>query len=190
MSAMRADDLAAGDSGTPVHLARMRRRHLRAVLRIEAHSESHGWSAGLFMSELGRPDDRCYLVARRGGTVVGFGGMLYTDDGGHVTTLSVDPSQRRSQIGTRLMLGLVRDALDRDVDALTLEVRAGNRAAQALYSRFGFAPVGARKDYYRDPTEDAIVMWAHDVGTPEHLERLRRLDAGIAGATLAEGLAW
>ena len=120
MSAMRADDLADGAAGgTTVQLTRMRRRHLRAVLRIEAQSEAPGWSAGLFMSELGRPDDRCYLVARRGGTVVWFVGMLYTDDPGHVTTLSVNPSQRRSQLRSRFMFVLVRDSRGRTVAALT-----------------------------------------------------------------------
>lgn len=188
MSALRAEDLSSG--GSTVLLTRMRRRHLRAVLRIEAQSEAPGWSAGLFMSELARADDRCYIVARKDGAVVGFAGMLYTDDGGHVTTLAVDPPHRRAQIGTRLLMGLVRDAIARGVDALTLEVRASNRAAQALYGRFGFVPVGARKAYYREPTEDAIVMWAHDVGTPEHLERLRGIDDGIVGATLAEGVEW
>ena len=95
MSAMRADDLADGAAGgTTVQLTRMRRRHLRAVLRIEAQSEAPGWSAGLFMSELGRPDDRCYLVARLGGTVVGFGGMLQVDaSGARVRSLVSSPYQ-------------------------------------------------------------------------------------------------
>ena len=183
---------SVADRPAPVgSLTRMRRRHLRGVLRIEAQNESPGWSAGLFMSELRRGDDRCYLVAGGGSEVVGFGGMLHTLDGGHVTTLAVDAAHRRHQIGTRLMLGLVRDALAREgTEALTLEVRSSNRAAQALYTRFGFAPVGVRKGYYRDPVEDAIVMWAHDVGTPEHLARLRRLEEGLVGPTTTEGIIW
>ena len=46
-------------------------------------------------------------------------------------------------------------------EALTLEVRVSNEVAQALYRSFGFAPAGARKAYYADNGEDALVMWRH-----------------------------
>lgn len=195
MSVVEHEGRAADGSsrgGSPadaaVELSPMRRRHLRGVLRIEGQQTSPGWSLGLFMSELSRPDDRCYLVARRSGSVVGFAGMLFTADGGHVTTMAVDEAHRRARIGSRLLLGLVRDALERpDVDALTLEVRAGNRAAQRLYSRFGFAPVGARRDYYREPREDAIVMWTESVRTDEYRARLDRIAGTLGGPGAAEG---
>jgi [ribosomal protein S18]-alanine N-acetyltransferase len=185
----------ASSAGEPlasvVTLAAMRRRHLRAVLRIEAQSEHRPWSLGLFMSELGRPDDRCYLVARAAGQVVGFGGMLFVSGEGHLTTLSVDPAARRGRVGTRLVLALCRHALARgDVTALTLEVRASNEAAQALYRRFGFAPVGVRKGYYEDLGEDAIVMWAHDVDQPAFAARLAVVEASLPAPTAFEGVPW
>ena len=73
-------------------------------------------------------------------------------DDGHVTTIAVDPAWQRHGIGTRLLLALCREAVDRGVKALTLEVRAGNEPAQAMYRRFGFAPAGVRKNYYPRPT--------------------------------------
>ena len=91
----------------------MRRRHLRAVLRIESQTQARGWSLGLFLGELARPDGRCYLVAKVGSQVVGFGGMLFVGTDGHVTTLSVDPAWRRQGIATRLLAALCREAVDR-----------------------------------------------------------------------------
>jgi ribosomal-protein-alanine N-acetyltransferase len=58
---------------------------------------------------------------------------------------------------------------------LSLEVAANNEPAQTLYRRFGFAPVGVRKNYYPVTGEDALVMWAYDIDTPEYAERLEEL---------------
>jgi ribosomal-protein-alanine N-acetyltransferase len=57
-----------------------------------------------------------------------------------------------------------------------LEVRASNEAAQQLYRKFGFLPAGVRARYY-EGTEDAIVMWCHDIQSPEYLRRLEELGA-------------
>jgi [ribosomal protein S18]-alanine N-acetyltransferase len=59
-------------------------------------------------------------------------------------------------------------------------VRASNRGAQELYRRFGFAPVGVRKNYYKD--EDAIVMWATDIDTPDYTERIGSLRSDVEKA--------
>jgi ribosomal-protein-alanine N-acetyltransferase len=77
-------------------------------------------------------------------------------------------------VATRLLAELAWEAIGRDCLALTLEVRASNTAAQELYRRFGFAPVGVRKQYYEN-IEDAIVMWCHDIAEPPYRERLAEL---------------
>ena len=195
-SASTDTEAAGGPAGGPaggseVELTPMRRRHLRSVLRIEGQQQSPGWSLGLFMAELARADDRCYLVARASGSVVGFGGLLYVGDEAHLTTLAVHSAHLRRQVGSRLLLALCRDALGRGtVTAMTLEVRAGNLAAQGLYRRFGFAPVGVRRAYYRDPEEDALVMWAHDVDQPAHLDRLARIAGELPPVRVTGGVAW
>ncbi len=160
-----------------VTLMPMRRRHLRSVLRIEAQSGVRGWSLGLFMSELAIESGRQYLVAKVGNTVVGFAGMLFIGTDGHVTTIAVHPDWRRCRIATRLMVALTREAIERGMTAITLEVRATNTSAQAMYREFGFAPAGIRRDYYRETGEDALVMWAHDVGSDDYRLRLDAIDA-------------
>jgi ribosomal-protein-alanine N-acetyltransferase len=164
----------------------MRRRHVRSVIRIEQQVYPRPWTMSLFMSELALRSTRAYLVARVGRDLVGYGGVMMSADDGHVTTLAVDPRWHGHQIGTRLLLGLCREAIEREARSLTLEVRLGNRSAQALYRKFGFAPVGVRKNYYAETGEDALVMWAHEVQRGEYAELLDRIAAGIEGETVYE----
>lgn len=166
----------------------MRRKHLRAVQRIERQVYPRPWSMGLFMSELGYRGSRVYVVARVGSTVVGYGGVMLVTEDGHITTLAVDPAWHRHKIGTRLLLALSGAAVERGAKNLTLEVRASNTAAQELYRAFGFAPAGIRKGYYVETKEDAIVMWANDVDTDAHAGRLAALAASLPGATVHEEL--
>jgi ribosomal-protein-alanine N-acetyltransferase len=167
-----ADDLAIGP---------MRRRHLRQALPLEAAAYPTSWSRSVFEGELDqiRNGSRHYLVARRGRTVVGYAGVwLVPDPAGdqaHVTNIVVDPAMRRQGVATRLLVALAYEIIARGCVAWTLEVRLSSDGAQALYREFGFAPAGVRKNYY-DNSEDAIVMWCHDIDTPEYAERL----AGLA----------
>lgn len=193
MSDSASDGPAGGSAGSsdagsgPFVVEPMRRRHLRQVLRIEAQRGETGWSLGLFMGELSRPDDRAYLVARdpSDGSVVGFAGGLLVIDDLHVTTVAVHPRARRRGVATVLMVELVRRGVDAGMTNATLEVRASNTAAIELYRRFGFAPVGTRSGYYRRPdgtTEDALVLWATDIAGVDYAHRLARLEAEVAAA--------
>lgn len=177
---------------TEVVLAPMHRRHLRSVVRIEEAVYPRPWTTGLFLSELAQAAQRTYLVAKVDGRVVGYAGAMYVLPDAHITTIAVDPDRQRSAIGTRLLLGLCRAALDRGATALTLEVRVSNHAAQALYRRFGFVPAGARRAYYPPEAgatvgEDALVMWAHDIDRPEFRRRIDALAAALPGTTRMEG---
>jgi ribosomal-protein-alanine N-acetyltransferase len=77
-------------------------------------------------------------------------------------------------VATRLLAELAWVAIDRGCEAMTLEVRVSNAGAQALYRRFGFVPAGVRQRYYEN-TEDAIVMWCHDIGDQAYAQRLKLL---------------
>src|SRR6478735_985596 len=127
-----------------VRITTMRRRHLRQVLRIENQVYPRPWSLGLFMSELAVRTGRVYLVARVGQRVVGYAGLLFSVDDGHVTTIAVDPEWHRCKVGTRLLLHLCRQSVAKGARSLTLEVRMSNEGAQHLYRQFGFVPAGMR----------------------------------------------
>ena len=164
----------------------MRRRHVRSVLRIEQQVYPRPWSSSLFMSELALRSTRAYFVARSGRDLVGYAGLMMTLDEAHVTTIAVDPRRHRMKIGTRLLLVLMREALARGATAVTLEVRMSNQAAQDLYRRFGFGPVGVRKNYYQEVNEDALVMWAHEVDRPEYAALLDSIERTLPSETIIE----
>lgn len=166
-----------------IEIIPMRRRHLGAVVDIAARTHPRPWSRDLFAGELDLVSSRAYVVALEGRDVVGYAGIMLAADEAHVTTIAVDPDAQRRAIGMRLMVALVRMALARRAIALTLEVRLSNRGAQELYRRFGFASVGARKGYYQDNGEDALVMWARDVDAPEYLALLATYEERFAGST-------
>jgi ribosomal-protein-alanine N-acetyltransferase len=138
------------------------------------------------MSELAMRNGRIYLVARVGPTVVGYAGLLFSVDDGHVTTIAVDPQWQQAKIGTRLLVHLARRSIAAGAKNLTLEVRVGNEPALHMYGRFGFAPAGIRKGYYVETNEDAIVMWAHDVDTVEYARRLTAIEQAIPGHTIVD----
>ncbi|HEY5664782.1 MAG TPA: ribosomal protein S18-alanine N-acetyltransferase [Ilumatobacter sp.] len=177
---------ADASPGDRVVIEPMRRRHLREVVPLEAVAYPTSWSRAVFEGELAqvKAGSRCYLVARVERRVVGYAGLWFVADPGgdqaHVTNVVVDPRHRRTGIATRLLTALADEAIGRGCVAWTLEVRASSEGAHALYRRFGFAPAGVRKRYY-DNAEDAIVMWCHDIHTPEYAARLAALRG--AGAT-------
>ena len=156
-----------------LEVTRMRRRHLRGVMAIERQVYPRPWSPNLFLSEMSESRNRCYLVARIDREVVGYGGLICYGEEAHVTNVAVDPERQREKIGTRLLHDLVIAAVDMGAEAVSLEVRVTNWGAQRLYARFGFRPVGIRKNYYQEIGEDALIMWVDGIGSRASDRRLR-----------------
>ena len=157
----------------------MRRRHLGDVLKIEEQVYPKPWTSGVFSSEidLARRGERFYIVAKEKNQLVGYAGLMFMVDEAHISNIAVDPQRRREGIGKYLLFQLIEQAIVRGAQALTLEVRASNTSAHALYRIFGFAPAGIRQRYY-EHTEDALVMWAHDIQSAEYRLRLNALGGG------------
>ena len=153
----------------------MRRRHLRGVMGIERQVYPRPWSPNLFLSEMAESQNRCYLVARIDREVVGYAGMICYGEEAHVTNVAVDPMHQRDKIGSRLLHDLLRQAVEMGAEAMSLEVRVTNWGAQRLYGRFGFRPVGIRKNYYQEINEDALIMWVDGIGSRDYDRRLREL---------------
>lgn len=143
-------------------------RYLVAVRLGEAESGPRG-----VRRRLGR------LLARRPpgeGEIVGFVGVWLMVDEAHIVTLAVRPDARRQGVGQLLVLGALDLASALGMARVTLEVRASNEAARALYERCGFRRVGVRPRYYSDNQEDAVVMSTPPLDDPEFralFERLR-----------------
>jgi ribosomal-protein-alanine N-acetyltransferase len=92
--------------------------------------------------------------------VIGYGGFWFILDEAHVSTIAVHPDWRGQGIGERLLVSMLEQALDLGAVTATLEVRVTNTRAQSLYRKYDFELVGRRKRYYRDNSEDALLMTA------------------------------
>lgn len=159
-----------------VVISLMQEEDLEVVYEIEQSIYPQPWSINVFRGELARSDKRVYLVARVGGEIVGYAGLMLVDGEGHITNLAVTGRCRRRGIGELLVLRLVEMAMLRRIHWLTLEVRESNRSAQSLYEKFGFKSIGVRKGYYSDG-ENALIMWTNDIAGDEYkqvLESIKR----------------
>ena len=154
----------------------MRSDDLDQVLELERATFAQPWSRKMFLDEMAA-ERRCYLVAEDAGGVVGYGGFTILGEDLHINTLLAARPARVPAIGTRLMRSLIDRGLEGGARRLYLEVRASNRRAQDFYRKFGLAPVGVRKHYYHD--DDALIMWAHDIGGDDYRDRLDRIEAAL-----------
>jgi len=144
----------------------MRMTDVPAVHVLERLCFTSPWPAYAFEQELSANRMAHYLVARAGRKVVGFGGIWLMVDEAHITTFGVHPAWRRKGVGRRMLLALLETAIEIGASRMTLEVRVGNEAAQALYAAFGFEVTGRRVAYYSDDGEDAYVMTTPALGSP------------------------
>jgi ribosomal-protein-alanine N-acetyltransferase len=158
-----------------LRIEKLKRRDLRHVLPIESQAFPEPWSAAVFNSELALRHGRLYRGAWDGDQMAGYIGFLIVDDEAHITTIATAPIYKRAGVASALIIDGVRTLLLSGVKHLSLEVAANNEPAQALYRRFGFAPVGVRKNYYPVTGEDALVMWVYDIDSPEYQQRLEDL---------------
>ncbi|MFV2038843.1 MAG: ribosomal protein S18-alanine N-acetyltransferase [Acidimicrobiales bacterium] len=164
---------------TLIEISELRRSHLRDVMRIDALVYPTPWSRKLWITEL-RRENRVYLAAHRGEMLVGYVGALVAEEDVHVMTIVAAPDHQQLGVGTRLLIEVITRGVDAGCTALTLEVRAGNEPAKALYRRFGMAPAGIRRGYYEPDKEDALVMWVRDIDSSSYRERMRRIALAAA----------
>lgn len=142
-----------------------RREDIPAVAAMEAESFPLGPDAAAL--ERMRAGGGCVILcAREGAALLGFGYFQYVMDEGYLGDLAVAADHRRQGVGGALLAALLRKARDLGLAFLTLEVRESNLPAIGLYKKYGFAPVGARKNYYERPRENALLMTA-DLGGEE-----------------------
>ena len=110
-----------------------------------------------------------------GEPVVGFVGVWLAPGEAHIVNIAVRESHRGRGIGELLLIAAVALALLNDREVVTLEVRASNQAAQALYEKYGFKRVGVRQRYYSDNHEDAVIMTTEPIRPPSYQALFHRL---------------
>lgn len=128
--------------------------HIAPVCELETYCFSDPWSADALAEELHNPCAR-FLTALDGTTVVGYLGCHHVADEGFIANVAVHPNHRRHGIARKLVTAAIEQGYS--LSRLTLEVRASNAAAIALYESLGFAKDGIRPRFYAHPTEDACI---------------------------------
>jgi ribosomal-protein-alanine N-acetyltransferase len=141
-------------------------------MAIERQAYARPWSPNLFIAEMSEPNNRNYIVAKLDREVAGYAGLICYGDEAHLTNIAVDPMLQGHGIAHRLLYEQIRAAEEMGGQAVSLEVRVTNWRAQRLYARFGFHPVGVRRNYYAELREDALIMWTDDIRTAEQRQRM------------------
>lgn len=137
---------------------------IEQIVEIEKICFPSPWSAYAFECELNDNQFANYVVvtlAEDEGKILGYGGVWAIIDEGHITNIAVLPEYRGRKLGEIIMFNLIQMVIAKNVERITLEVRASNEAAKNLYKKFGFKTEGIRRGYYKEPREDALIMWAN-----------------------------
>lgn len=131
---------------------------LAEICFIERETFSDPWSEDDFRNSFKDQNNR-YLVVEIQGRIAGYCGYWGIVGEGYIYNVAVKKEFRRQEIGYQMLKEMMKQASDRGITALTLEVRYSNEAALHLYERLGFERAGIRKDFYSKPKEDAVIMW-------------------------------
>lgn len=131
--------------------------HVPQIAELETLCFSDPWSVNSISTELTNPLS-IWLVAIKDGEVLGYVGSQSVLDGADMMNIAVHPDHRNQGIGRMLIDELILQLQEKGVISLSLEVRVSNAPAIGLYQTMGFAVVGRRPNYYRNPREDAYIM--------------------------------
>lgn len=134
-------------------------KDIAAIEKLEQVCFTDPWSYDSLEQDILRNKLAFYIVAEVEREVCGYVGIWNIIDEGHITNVAVSPDYRRKHIASNMLDVLIASCEEAGVERFTLEVRAGNEPAKALYAGKGFKEMGLRKGYYQDNGEDAIIMW-------------------------------
>ena len=135
----------------------MDRSHIEQIAQLEKNCFSTPWPENLLTDALFDPQASFIVAEDDEGNVLGYAGLHVVLDEGYIDNVAVEEAARRHGVASALLDVFCRFG-QANLAFLTLEVRASNAAAIALYQKHGFAQVGLRKNYYTNPREDAIIM--------------------------------
>ena len=128
------------------------------VCVLEEEAFSMPWHKESFLEMIAN-ENACYLVALVGDEVVASCGLRHIVGEGEITNVVTKNTMRGKGVGRQILLRLLEEGSKMGAEAFTLEVRVSNAPAIHLYESLGFVSEGVRKNFYEDPTEDALIMW-------------------------------
>jgi ribosomal-protein-alanine N-acetyltransferase len=135
----------------------MRRDDCSMVAAIDRSCFPEAWSEASFHDAMRQPQ-YSFLVLETDEQIIGYISMLHTAQEGEITRVALIPEQRRQGHGSCLVESMLQWAEQLGLHSIFLEVRRSNDGAKALYEKYHFQVIGERKNYYKQPTEDALIM--------------------------------
>lgn len=143
-----------------IKIVTMKKDHIDKLAELEQICFKEPWSRDSLLAELDNKNSY-FIVAVQDNNILGYAGMYCILDEGYITNVAVSPLFRGNGIGKRLLNNLLDHAKKSKFSFITLEVRASNFIAINLYNSLGFSQMGIRKNFYKKPLEDAILMTKH-----------------------------
>jgi ribosomal-protein-alanine N-acetyltransferase len=131
---------------------------VEAVAAIEASAFSNPWHPHTFRSLIKEGRAHILLAESTDSEVLGYAVVWWVIEQGELANLAVRDEHQRRGIGSALLDRVLEDLVAHEVESLFLEVRASNKGAVELYLSRGFTQVAVRKEYYRKPSEDALIL--------------------------------
>lgn len=140
-----------------IKIEKMAKNHIEHIVKIERECFSEPWSYDGLAAELGNKNSY-FIVAKINSNVVGYAGMHCVLGDCYITNIAVLSPFRRMGIGKTLVKNLIDYSESQNFSFISLEVRKSNEVAKSLYKNLGFKDIGSRKNFYKNPQEDAIIM--------------------------------
>lgn len=141
-----------------VNVRTLEEKYLDGIVAIENESFSSPWSKQSYKNEINNPVAEYIVFTDFNDSVVAYGGYWSICDEADITNIAVKKEFRKQRLGQDLLSLLISSAKEKNLRAVTLEVRSSNTPAINLYKKQGFVSFGTRPHYYPDG-EDALIMW-------------------------------
>ena len=151
------------EAQTTINFRPLAAADIPAIVKLEAESFYDAWNENMLQNELSN-NMTTYLVMEVAGRLMGYAGFWLVAGEAQITRVAIWDEERGQGYGTRLTAALVNKAWELGAEAITLEVRESNMAAQKAYLTCGFASEGIRPNYYEDNHENAVIMWLYKEG--------------------------
>lgn len=136
----------------------MERADIEFVVPIEQECFSEPWSEKSFLDAMENKNN-IYVVAQKGSEIAGYCGIWGVSHEGQICNVAVKEKYRKNGIAYAMLSSALKESEQMGNSEFTLEVREGNEAAIALYEKLGFKKEGVRKNFYKNPSENGIIMW-------------------------------
>lgn len=176
----------------PLQLSVLTTQQLPQVLELDRACFGGLWTKDGYQREIDSPNSTLLVLPSPtiADALIGLGCSWAILEEAHITILAVHPDYQRQGLGQLLLVGLLRDAYQRQLERATLEVGESNAVAIALYKKFGFQVAGRRKGYYQTTGEDALIMWRKDIQDASFLTQLQIWERAVGDRLCAHHWQW